>query len=93
MHKTGVFIADQAPFSEKDWGKDTAIYLKLINDLSASRWTAFYSTLKVTAEIVSELKEYSNADMDRTLQDESEDYHIQDSDPVDPGEDGDIEYE
>ena len=93
MHKTGVFVLDSTPFSEKDWGKETAIYTKLINELSESRWTAIYSALKVTAAIVDELKECSKANADRPEQDEPEDYHIQDSDPIDPTarEDADVE--
>ena len=52
-----------------------------------------YSALKVTATIVDELKEYSKANADRPEQDEPEDYHIQDSDPIDPTarEDADVE--
>ena len=91
MHKTGMFILDSSTFSEKGWGKDTAIYLKLINDLSEPWWEAFYSALKTTAEIVDELKEYSKANPDRHPQDEPEDYHIQDSDPIEPDESVDVE--
>ena len=93
MHKTGNFILNSTAFSEKDWGKETAIYLKLINDLSESRWTAFYSAVEVTAEIVNELKEFSKANPDRPEQDEPEDYHIRDSDPVDPSENLDLDIE
>lgn len=93
MHKSGTFIADPIPFSEKDWGRDTRVYSKLINDLSESRWASFYSALKLTEEFATELKEYSKADMDRPLEDEPEDYHIRDSDPVGSGEDAELEYE
>jgi hypothetical protein len=82
MHKTGVFVVDLSPFSERHWGEQTTIYTKLINDLSESRWTAFYSALKVTAQIVDELKKFSKAKPSCS----AEDYHIQDSDPIDPSD-------
>ena len=91
MYKSGVFVPDSTAFCEKDWGKDTAIYLKLINELSESRWEAIYSALKTTADLVNGLKEYSKANPDRLEQDNPEEYHIQDSDPVDPSEGMDIE--
>lgn len=94
MHKVGVFIADPTPFSEKDWGGDTGIYLKLINELSEARWEAFYSAIKVAAEVADELKEFSKVDTDNPLQDEPDGYHIRDSDPVEPDEDAAyIEYD
>ena len=93
MHKTGIFILDSTAFSEKDWGPDTVIYMKLINQLSESRWEAFYSALKTTAEIIEELKEFSRANPDHYLKDRPEDYHTQDSDPVNPGDDTDIDKE
>jgi len=94
MHKTGVFITDPTPFSEKDWGADTKVYLGLINELSDKRWDAIYSAIKVSAEVAHQFREFSMADTDRPLQDESEDYHIRDSDPEDPEEGtADIEYE
>jgi len=92
MHETGVFVLSTTPFSEKDLGKDTRIYLKLINDLSESRWTAFYSALKTTAELINELTMVSKAGPE-TLQDIPEGHHIQDSDPVDPGEYADVDVE
>jgi hypothetical protein len=92
MHKTGVFVSNTTSFCEKDFGKDTRIYLQLINKLSESRWTAVYSALKVTAEIIDELKMVSKASPG-ALQDEPEGYHIQDSDPVDPGENADVDVE
>jgi len=91
MHETGVFVHDSSAFSEKDWGKDTAIYLKLIKELSESRWTAFYSALKLTAEIINELRMLPKANPEPPLQDEG--YHIRDSDPVEPGEDADLDLE
>jgi hypothetical protein len=36
-------------------------------------------------------KEYSKANPDRHPQDEPEDYHIQDSDPIEPDEGMDVE--
>lgn len=93
MHETGSFVFDSTTFSEKDLGKDTAIYLKLIKDLSESRWTAFYSAVKVTATIINELRTHSKANPEPPLQDEPEGYHIQDSDPVDPSEIADIDVE
>jgi len=92
MYKTGIFIPDSTAFCEKDWGKDTAIYLKLINELSEPRWKAIYSALKTTADILDELKEFSKANPDRLEQDEPDNYHIQDSDPIDPSEGTDVEY-
>ena len=92
MHKTGVFVHNSTPFSEKDMGKDTAACLKLIKELSEDRWTAFYSALKTTATIFDELRVVSKANSE-PLQDEPENYHIQDSDPIDPGEGGDIDME
>jgi hypothetical protein len=85
MHKTGCFVPSSTTFSEKDLGADTAIYLGLINELSDSRWTAFYTALKITAEIVDELKKLSSS-AEPSLQAEPEGYHVRDSDPIDPNE-------
>jgi hypothetical protein len=93
MHKTGVFIPGSTPFSEKDLGIDTAIYLGLINKLSDSRWTAFYSALRLTAEIVDELKKISKVDSTEPQQDEPKGYHVRDSDPIDPNETVDLDVE
>jgi len=92
MHQTGVFVLNATPFSEKDLGKDTRIYLKLIDKLSESRWTGIYSALKVTAEIIDELRMVSKASPG-ALQDEPGGFHIQDSDPIDPDEDVDVDVE
>ena len=83
MHRSGVFVLSSTPFSEKELGKDTATYLKLINELSASRWEAIHSALKTTAEIVDELRNLPKAE---PLQNEAEEYRIRDSDPIDPTE-------
>ena len=93
MYKNGFFIVSPTPFSEKDCGNDTAIYMKLISELSESRWEAIYRGLKITANICEEFKKISRADPDRhsRAEEKPEDYHIQDSDPIDPGEDADIE--
>ena len=92
MHETGCFVLNQTPFSNKDFGKDTAVYLKLINKLSTSRWTDFYSELKTTTMIAEKLKAVKLSP-ESHLEDESEEYHIRDSDPVDPDvvEDVDVE--
>jgi len=91
MRKTGVFDLDSSAFSERDWGKDTAIYLKLVKELLESRWTAFHSALKVTTEIVNELRTLPKVNPEPPLQDEG--YHIRDSDPVEPGERADVDLE
>jgi hypothetical protein len=61
MHKTGVFVLNPTAFSEKDFGNDTAIYLKLIGELSDSRWTASYSGLEFTGKIEDELRKFPKA--------------------------------
>ena len=68
------------------------IYLKLIDGLSETRWTALYSALEVTEEIVDGLKSLAKANPE-PLQDEPEAYHIRDSDPIDSSENGDIDAE
>lgn len=40
MYKNGFFIVSPTPFSEKDCGNETTIYMKLISELSESRWEA-----------------------------------------------------
>ena len=92
MHETGVFVSGSTAFSEKDLGKDTVIYLNLINELSDSRWTAFYSALKVTAEIVDELRSLPKANQE-PLQSGIDHYHIRDSDPIDASENVDYDFE
>ena len=93
MHETGCFVLSSAQFSEKDLGKDTAIYLKLIKELAEPRWTAFYSALKITAMVINELKKFSKVNPEPPLHDEPEGYHIRDSDPIDPSENVDIDPE
>lgn len=90
MYQTGVFIPDPTGFSEKDWEKDTAIFMKLVNDLSESRWESFYSNLRIITKVSEEMEEISMANAD-PLQDKPEHYRIQDSDPIIPGEDADLE--
>ena len=93
MHETSVFVLNLTSFSEKDWGKDTAIYLKLIKELSEDRWTTFYSAVKLTTEITDELKALPKTNPEPPLQDDPEGYHIWDSDPIDSSEDLDIDIE
>ena len=92
MHKTGTFIASSTPFSEKDLGKNTVIYVNLIKKLSEPRWTAFYTDLKLSTEIVDKLRMISKRNLEPSLQDEDR-YHIRDSDPIDPSENVDTNIE
>ena len=92
MHETGGFVLNQTQFSDKDFGKDTAVYLKLINKLSTSRWTDFYAELKTTTTIADKLKAVK-LNPESHLEDESEGYHIRDSDPVDPNDVEDVDVE
>ena len=92
MHKTGIFVLNPTAFSEKDLGKDTVIYLKLMKELSDSRWTAFYSAIKVTTEIINDLRTLPKSNL-QPLQDSTESYHIRDSDPVDPSNDVYLDFE
>ena len=86
MHKTGVYIPDSHPctFSEKDWGSETAIYMKLISDMAPSWWESFYSTIQTAETIGEELEEFVESKPNRREGHGPSSYYIQDSDPVEP---------
>ena len=84
MHLTGYFIKDNCPFSEKVWGHRTAIYLKLANHLSNSKWDGFNGALAHAQGLQNKLKECSKP-VERWT-DDPEEYYIMASDPVEPAE-------
>ena len=80
MHSTGYFIDDKRPFSEKNWSGRTEIYIKLIKELSNSRWDGFYAGLACTADIEEKLDECSRPA--GTWTNDLNEYFIVGSDPV-----------
>ena len=84
MHLTGYFIKDDRPFSEKFWGHRTAIYSKLVNGLSSSKWDGFNGALAHTQGLRDKLKECSKP-VERWT-DDPEEYFIMASDPAEPAE-------
>ena len=82
MHSTGYFIKDDCPFSKKFWGHRTAIYLKLVKELSSSKWNGFNGVLANAKGIQEKLKECSKP-VERWTND-PEEYFIVDSDPAEP---------
>ena len=80
MHSTGRFIQDKRPFSEKNWGHRTAIYVKLVKDLSKSSWTNFYLALSFAGDMQEKLKEFSHPVEHWT--DDPDEYFIMESDPI-----------
>lgn len=87
MHQTGVFVVDRTPFSETAWGRETAIYTKLINDMASNRWDGVYTELQLFETINGELKEHSESKPECRGERGPQSYRIQDSDPMEPGED------
>jgi hypothetical protein len=86
MHQTGTFISDPRPrsFTRQGWERETAIYIKLINDMDESRWESFYSVLKTDESIGVELEEFVESGPKLRAGRGPSDYHIQGSDPVEP---------
>ena len=80
MHSTGYFIEDRRPFSEKFWGHRTAIYVKLVKELSDSKWEAFYAALAYSEGVQEKLSECSKPA--ETWTNDPNDYFIVGSDPV-----------
>ena len=58
MHTLGHFIEDGCSFSEKSWGHQTAIYLKLVKDMTAAQWAGFYGMLRVHEDIQEKMEEF-----------------------------------
>ena len=81
MHSTGYFIKDERPFSEKLWGHRTAIYIKLVKELSASKWRGFNGALATSQSIQEQLNEYRPVEH---WTDDPEQYFIMGSDPAEP---------
>ena len=84
MHSTGYFVKDERPFSEKFWGHRTAIYIKLVKELSDSKWRGFNGALASCKSVQDQLKEYSRP-VERWT-DDPEEYFIMGSDPAEPVE-------
>lgn len=80
MHSTGYLIEDRRSFSEKYWGHRTAIYLKLIKELSNSRWENFYAALAFSEDVQEKMSECSKPV--ETWTDDPNEYFIFGSDPV-----------
>lgn len=87
MHSTGTFIRDRRAFSENNWGHRTAVYVKLVGDMTPSQWDGFYAGLGTTGEISERLKECSQPKQNWT--DDPEQYRIIGSDPAEDDEDED----
>jgi hypothetical protein len=88
MHQTGTFITDRrtASFTRQDWGRETDIYIKLIEDMDDSRWESFFSVLKTDESIGEELEEFADSAPKHRPGRGPSDYHIQGSDPVEAWE-------
>ena len=80
MHSTGTYIQDKRPFSEKFWGHRTAIYVKLVKDLSITQWNNFYAGLGFAGEMEEKFNEFSRPVEHWT--DNPDEYFIAGSDPV-----------
>ncbi|KAF9641975.1 hypothetical protein BDM02DRAFT_3133425 [Thelephora ganbajun] len=80
MHSTSWFIEDKCPFSEKFWGHQTAIYVKLMKELSTSQWNTFYTGLGYTEGVHEKLNEFSRPVKRWT--DDPDEYFIVGSDPA-----------
>jgi len=78
MHTQGYFIKGRHSFSDKSWGHRTAIYLKLIKDMTAAQWGGFYRMLRVHEDIQEKLKEFSKPAKQYT--DDPNEYFIAGSD-------------
>ena len=82
MHSTGYFIKDECLFSEKFWGHQMAIYIKLVKELSSSRWNGFNGALANAKNIQDKLKECSKP-VER-WSNNPEEYFIVGSNPAEP---------
>ena len=80
MHSTGHFIEDKRSFSEKFWGHRTAIYIKLVKELSNSRWESFYAGLAYSENVQEKLNECSKPV--ETWTNNPDEYFIAGSDPI-----------
>lgn len=81
MHSTGYYIEDKHPFSDKLWGRRTAVYLKLAKELSASQWDGLFGGLEYTKDVHEKLDEFSRPVENWT--DNPDEYSIVASDPPD----------
>jgi hypothetical protein len=81
MHSFGFFIKSNSSFSEASCGSRTAIYLKLIGDMTPHQWARFYATLQVHENIRNKLKEFGQPAEEWT--DDPNKYFIAGSDPAD----------
>ena len=80
MHSSGFLIKSRHSFSEKSCGPQTAIYLKLANDMTAAQWAGFYGKLRVHEGIQDSLEEDSKPAGQWT--DDPDQYFIVGSDPL-----------
>lgn len=80
MHSTGLFLEDKCSFSEKYWGHQTAIYVKLAKELSSSQWDGFYKALVYTEDIEERFDEFCHPV--ENWADNPDDYTIVGSDPI-----------
>ena len=55
MHSMGHYIEDKHSFSKKMWGHWTAIYTKLVKEVSDSQWNRIYGGLEYTEGVVRKL--------------------------------------
>ena len=86
MFKTGTFIEGSGNFSKTLWGKETSIYMKLINEMSPGRWDLLYKALKTFESIGEELDEFADSRPQHRAGRGPSSYRIQDSDPVEPSD-------
>ena len=82
MHSTGYFIKDERAFSEKWWGHRTTIYIKLVKELSNSRWNGINGALASAKDLLDKLKKASQPVVRWT--NDPEEYFIVGSDPAEP---------
>ena len=80
MHSTGYIAEDKRSFSEKNWNHRTAIYLKLVKNLSDSQWNKFSEALRFAEGMEERIKEISRPVEHWT--DDPEEYFIVGSDPA-----------
>ena len=81
MHSTRYLIDDKWPFSDKSWGHRTAIYIKLVTELSTSQWIGFYRSLEHTENVDEKMREFSKPVENWSSDPNS--YHMVASDPPD----------
>ena len=79
MHTLGQFVEDTCPFSEKYWGPQTAVYVKLAKDMTSAQWTGFYHMLHIHEDIQEKMEEFSK--LAERWTDDPDEYFIMGSDP------------